>query len=276
MPDYSGGRILPRRAVVAIEKDGVPMVLRFGLAVRPLEADITMFVAQHTSVRVPEIYGVFEDTSSGVSVHYIIEERLPGVALEDLLPTMDAATLNVISSELRGVVDGLVTLNTFRHDLGPFRGPWANHYFDFLLEKFPCGMEGARSTKTFIEYFLKAYYAYSSDQALANARIEHSLTHFDLSRPPLFTHGDLLPSNIIVHNGHITGIVDWEEAGWYPYFWNSFVVQKSIQQLPHNVRAQWAEIVGDLREEFRRESMEFLRIWNSVSSMLLCESVDKT
>ncbi|KAG7138524.1 hypothetical protein HYQ45_004275 [Verticillium longisporum] len=34
-----------------------------------------------------------------------------------------------------------------------------------------------------------------------------------------FTHADLNPSNIQYHNGRITGIIDWEFAGWYPEYW---------------------------------------------------------
>ncbi|OAQ68345.1 tyrosine-protein kinase, active site protein [Pochonia chlamydosporia 170] len=35
----------------------------------------------------------------------------------------------------------------------------------------------------------------------------------------VFTHGDLSPRNIIVSNDRIVGIVDWEEAGWFPEYW---------------------------------------------------------
>lgn len=35
----------------------------------------------------------------------------------------------------------------------------------------------------------------------------------------MFTHGDLSPRNIIVLNDKIVGIVDWEEAGWFPEYW---------------------------------------------------------
>lgn len=34
-----------------------------------------------------------------------------------------------------------------------------------------------------------------------------------------FTHADLRPNNILVKNGHITAIIDWEFAGWYPEYW---------------------------------------------------------
>jgi serine/threonine protein kinase len=35
----------------------------------------------------------------------------------------------------------------------------------------------------------------------------------------VFTHGDLRPDNIIVKNGRVAAIIDWEMAGWYPDHW---------------------------------------------------------
>lgn len=34
-----------------------------------------------------------------------------------------------------------------------------------------------------------------------------------------FTHADLSPRNIIVKDGKIQSIVDWEFSGWYPEYW---------------------------------------------------------
>ena len=43
------------------------------------------------------------------------------------------------------------------------------------------------------------------------------LSHSDVS---VFTHGDIAPRNIMVDETHrITGILDWETAGWYPDYW---------------------------------------------------------
>lgn len=35
----------------------------------------------------------------------------------------------------------------------------------------------------------------------------------------VFTHGDLRHHNIMFYNGHISGFLDWESAGWYPEYW---------------------------------------------------------
>ena len=35
----------------------------------------------------------------------------------------------------------------------------------------------------------------------------------------VFTHADLTPRNILVHNGKLEAILDWEFAGFYPEYW---------------------------------------------------------
>jgi hypothetical protein len=35
----------------------------------------------------------------------------------------------------------------------------------------------------------------------------------------VFTHGDLKHHKIMAHNGHVSGFIDWESAGWYPDYW---------------------------------------------------------
>ncbi|EIW56387.1 uncharacterized protein TRAVEDRAFT_49213 [Trametes versicolor FP-101664 SS1] len=35
----------------------------------------------------------------------------------------------------------------------------------------------------------------------------------------VFTHADLHACNVLVHEGRLSGIIDWEHAGWYPEYW---------------------------------------------------------
>ncbi|CAG7565866.1 unnamed protein product [Fusarium equiseti] len=35
----------------------------------------------------------------------------------------------------------------------------------------------------------------------------------------VLSHCDLKPRNILVQNGKIQGLVDWEDSGWYPEYW---------------------------------------------------------
>ncbi len=43
----------------------------------------------------------------------------------------------------------------------------------------------------------------------------------------VFTHADVAPRNLIVDStGHITGVIDWEMAGWYPDYWEYANIMK--------------------------------------------------
>ncbi|KAF5366001.1 hypothetical protein D9758_006693 [Tetrapyrgos nigripes] len=50
-------------------------------------------------------------------------------------------------------------------------------------------------------------------------------SHPDVLKKPVlkdsvvWTHTDLAMRNVMVQNGRVTGIVDWEDAGWYPRHW---------------------------------------------------------
>ncbi|KAF5586671.1 serine threonine kinase [Fusarium subglutinans] len=54
--------------------------------------------------------------------------------------------------------------------------------------------------------------------------------------PPVFTHGDLNPFNILVREDQVVGIVDWEFAGWYPYYW-----EYTSAWLGNLIRQGWQE-----------------------------------
>ena len=34
-----------------------------------------------------------------------------------------------------------------------------------------------------------------------------------------FTHSDIAPRTILINDGKIAAIVDWESADWYPEYW---------------------------------------------------------
>lgn len=59
-------------------------------------------------------------------------------------------------------------------------------------------------------------------------RYEHELPGMlPRSSKSVFTHGDIAPQNIMVdQNGQITGIIDWELAGWYPEYWEYANIMK--------------------------------------------------
>jgi hypothetical protein len=63
----------------------------------------------------------------------------------------------------------------------------------------------------------------------------------------VFTHGDVSPSNILVKAGRVVGIVDWEMAGWYPWYWE----YTTALNTPY-IKG-WREEIGKFLDEWPRE-----------------------
>lgn len=61
----------------------------------------------------------------------------------------------------------------------------------------------------------------------------------------VFTHGDFRPANIIVRNGKVAAILDWELAGWYPEYWE-FVKAFYLE----NFTTDWAVYLLDILKTY--------------------------
>jgi hypothetical protein len=78
-------------------------------------------------------------------------------------------------------------------------------------------------------------------------------------KPYRLSHCDLNAENIMVHEGHVSGIIDWELAGFYPYWyefgqlgiikdsrWWAMLWDAGKDTLEH--RGEWVEAERLLRE----------------------------
>lgn len=135
-------------------------------------------------------------------------EFIEGDVLESVWPTLSAAGKESIARQLGRIVSlmRLGRQETFRigsingpvHDLRTYSsysgGPFADEkaFNDFVLDLFSL-------TPTPIRASLHD-----------SMRTDHNVR---------FTHGDLSPRNIIVKDGTIHAVIDWEYAGWFPEYW---------------------------------------------------------
>lgn len=80
------------------------------------------------------------------------------------------------------------------------------------------------------------------DDIRKRAAVSHGAQH-DI----VFTHGNLNPRNILAENGRIRGIVDWENAGWFPEYWGYANMHYTVRSL-----IRWlADVVGQVFEGYR-------------------------
>ncbi|KAG5954820.1 hypothetical protein E4U57_004095 [Claviceps arundinis] len=60
----------------------------------------------------------------------------------------------------------------------------------------------------------------------------------------VFTHGDLNMRNIMMHNGRLSGLIDWETCGWFPDY-RDYTKAHFITK----IRRRWLRIVDTVFEK---------------------------
>ena len=184
----------------------------------PHELEAMQFVLQRSSIRVPRVHRVYRidnpDHNANGRLHIVMEE-LPGKPLGHVIHHWTPQQADVFARDLAHVIEQLRQLEPppaakkrigsaaggvnrdgrlSCHPFGPFNSVTAFH--TYLRRGRPLDHWGDRPT------VIKVH--------------ERPEDHYSIK----FAHSDLVPKNILVDgNGHITGIVDWEFAGWYPEYW---------------------------------------------------------
>ncbi|GAW20300.1 hypothetical protein ANO14919_098020 [Xylariales sp. No.14919] len=166
--------------------------------IRESEVEAMRFVREHTTIPVPRVYAT---TPKSITMDYV-----EGTTLEKAWKGLSDADRVEIMNQLRGYVDQLraikgsyigglgrtpaVDERRFFDEGGPFESE--AEWNDFLLG----GAKGA--CPEILQSMLRS-----------QLRTDHEI---------VFTHGDLHSCNIMVRDGRIVAILDWENAGFYPEY----------------------------------------------------------
>ncbi|EPQ56483.1 kinase-like protein [Gloeophyllum trabeum ATCC 11539] len=190
------------------------LILKDTLKTRRAEA-LAMSLAGKIGIPVPRLLSYGSDPSNP-SRGSILMSRLPGKPLDEVRDSLSPSEWATIREELAKYL-GLMRSWT---------SPWGPRI---------CSVEGGsvRGARipgaeggpwedenafhaTFLEYATpeNCVPGQSYEEQLSLVKSLASTTH-----PIVFTHGDLLAHNIMIHDGHISGIIDWEYAGWFPDYW---------------------------------------------------------
>ncbi|EGU11608.1 hypothetical protein RTG_02393 [Rhodotorula toruloides ATCC 204091] len=189
---------------------GVSRVIKTGTQVSAEEGEITEWVRMHTTVPVPKVLHVSaDDARACVEFEYVEGSE----ELEKAWPSLDVAAKETIGNELVEVLkvmqeaphpaNGLIAsyqrergaaLHSFHRPEWPPYTPTLSipDFFDWARQ---CAIASGMSPEK-----------WDSDIA----------PHIRLDTHIVLTHGDLFPRNILVRDGHLAAIIDWELAGWWP------------------------------------------------------------
>lgn len=175
------------------------------------EANTMQFVAKNTSVPVPKVYCSFEHKGRV----YILMERIAGQTLSDGWTQRSdeskariLAQLKAITAQLRNIPPSS-NVGVANVDGGPIfdqRLPDKSFWGPFA------------TIRDFHQELRQGLVVGDDEEALPGLR-DLIAFHDGPWTQPVFTHGDLSSLNIIALDDEITGIVDWESAGWMPPYW---------------------------------------------------------
>ncbi|KAF5309979.1 hypothetical protein D9619_010469 [Psilocybe cf. subviscida] len=142
-------------------------------------------------------------------VWYICMEQCPGVALSTVVDEMTPSQLDHVATQLKSILHQMATYQP--KWLGSVYGaPYLNFFFpNYVTPKntFSSVGEFHDHIRWMLELFCTPEFT------------DSFLRRFPRNAAMRFTHGDLLPKNIVVSGSTITGIIDWETAGFYPEYW---------------------------------------------------------
>ncbi|KGO41826.1 Aminoglycoside phosphotransferase [Penicillium expansum] len=92
--------------------------------------------------------------------------------------------------------------------------------------------------------------AMMTDDARRHAAKSHTASH-----AIVFTHRDLNPRNILARNGKITGIVDWENVGFFPEYWEYTKMHDTVRSLIRWLAGVVDRVFAGYRDELHVENM---------------------
>jgi aminoglycoside phosphotransferase (APT) family kinase protein len=140
----------------------------------------------------------------------ITMDYIQGETLEKLWPNMSVEEKKDIAQQIRQIVEKMRSITPPTDFIGACDGTEIRDTrIHFTYHSPPC-----RNEKDFNEFLLSALYE-PTPPLLREAFSRRLRTDHRV----VFSHCDLAPRNILVEDGKIQGLVDWEDAGWYPEYW---------------------------------------------------------
>ncbi|KAH9885940.1 protein kinase-like domain-containing protein [Xylariomycetidae sp. FL2044] len=192
-------------------------IVKMGPFVHLTEAVTMRYVAANTSVPVPHVHCAF--VHKGLA--YIVMQRVQGITLAKALSTYSQTDLESIFAQLRHMIDDLRSITP------PSDTTVASCVGGSLRDsRIPRHEPRFGPFKTIQDFHLWLRDGLRPEDHPTHERnqdwqdFEEMVARQDGPWPaPVFTHGDLNPSNIIVRGDRVVAIIDWEFSGWYPHYW---------------------------------------------------------
>ena len=184
-------------------------VMKTGEATGMSEAKAMRIVAEKTSIPVPKVFDAYTQDTDGRGV--ILMEFVGGETLDKAWLRYDADQKRHVISQLKGYLHELRAIKGSQ--IGAVDASSCRDQF-FTDENTDYGPYNTE--RSFHEGLATALRERGDNSWCAMvSRFLTSLTGHEI----ILTHNDLAPRNILLRDGNIVAILDWELCGFYPDYW---------------------------------------------------------
>ncbi|CAI6087777.1 unnamed protein product [Clonostachys chloroleuca] len=203
------------------------------------EAGNLRFLKQHTNLPVPTVMKDWSENSR----HFIINEKLTGETLNIAWPRLSPDERRRIAKQTADYITELRKLHS--PQIQSLTGEPV--YSTFLFLAGPTAPHGPFSSDQ--ELWAELDKALVNVPKKARQRLQEMMP---VATPYTFTHGDLTNVNIMVDNGNLTGIIDWETGGYFPVWWEFTSASVGLGQEDKD----WKTLLQEYMPQFK-EAKEF-------------------
>ncbi|KGQ08112.1 hypothetical protein BB8028_0006g03660 [Beauveria bassiana] len=191
------------------------LIVKKGSDIHLTEAATMAFVAARTKIPVPRVHCSFTRRN----VTYIVMERVRGKSLPAAWSELSEADVERILLQLRGMLQELRAIPAPGIAIESCVG---GSLYDSRIPRRP-RFGPFPSTQAFHEWLREGLGPevkppFVDDDEWTDIKYMIAMQEQEWATP-VFTHGDLNPFNIMVRDGNIEAIIDWEFSGWYPRYW---------------------------------------------------------
>ncbi|KAJ5083934.1 hypothetical protein NUU61_008513 [Penicillium alfredii] len=206
------------------------------------EADMMNFASQQSGILAPHVLGCYDVEPEIIAT---VTDVVPGQSLDKIWHTLNKRQRNSIKDQLRE------QLRFFRTHTRPYIGRINRQTTFNFLDRLEFNFMGPfESEEEFDAWCL----------ARVKSPIAHALWKRLLPRMRakgsrfVLTHGDLAARNIMVHNGQISGIVDWEYSGFFPEY-----MEYALATVVHDcIEDWWLPVLKEILESCGFQRSKFI------------------
>ena len=201
-------RLAPQSSAHVVRVDKTTVVKK-GDGVRMNEAAALRLVRDRTTIPVPCVKEAYVDAKTKTG--YIAMEYVEGEQLDNAWPTFNNRQKQDICLQLRGYIEQLHAIRGKRVE-----SVTGGHLEEPFFSDNPTAFGPYHTVAQFHEGIMHALL--QRDQSSWTSMVSRfikTIPQYDIC----LTHGDLAPRNILVRDGKIVAILDWESCGFYPAYW---------------------------------------------------------